>query len=153
MTSPTDLIPWPRHSAEDDRADDGRERPTPEARTPAGAVSLLLDARSRLHEAEEAELAGERFIAAHIAALRAAAAVVVARAGQRESKPASVWTLLTGAAPELREWADYFAARSDRRAVAEAGVPVTTASEADELLARSKRFLGIVGNGLLGAAR
>ncbi|GAA2340250.1 hypothetical protein GCM10009854_15840 [Saccharopolyspora halophila] len=153
MTSPTELIPWPRHSADDERAGDGRERPTPEADTPAGAVSLLLDARSRLHEAAEADLAGERFIAAHIAALRAASAVVVARAGQREGKPASVWTLLTDAAPELREWAAYFAARSDRRAVAEAGVPITTASEADELLARSERFLGIVGNSLLGAAR
>lgn len=151
MTCPTHLIPWPRHAA-DDREPPG-ERPTPQAETPAGAVSLLLDARTRLHEAGEADHAGDRFIAAHVAALRAASAVVVARAGQREGRPASVWTLVTGAAPELREWAAYFAARSDRRAAAEAGVPTTTAAEADELLARSRRFLDIVGHSLLGAAR
>ncbi|MFC7344074.1 SAV_6107 family HEPN domain-containing protein [Saccharopolyspora griseoalba] len=150
MTCPTDLIPWPRHSA-DDR--EPGERPSPQAEAPAGAVSLLLDARARLREADQADQPGDRFVAAHVAALRAASAVVVARAGQREGKPASVWTLLTAAAPELREWAAYFAARSDRRAAAEAGVPTTTTAEADELLVRSRRFLDVVGHSLLGATR
>ncbi|TDD91571.1 hypothetical protein E1202_05300 [Saccharopolyspora karakumensis] len=148
MSYPTDLsIPSPRYSVEN-------QGPTPEADTPAGALSLLLHARTCLHEAETADRPGERFIAAHLAALRAATAVVVARAAPREDKrPASVWQLLTAAAPELREWAAYFAARSNRRAAAEAGVRTTTDAHADELLDNSREFLGIVGRSLLGATR
>ncbi|TDD53945.1 SAV_6107 family HEPN domain-containing protein [Saccharopolyspora elongata] len=148
MSFSTDFsIPAPRHSVEN-------HEPTPEADTPAGSLSLLLDARSRLHEAEEADRPSERYVAAHVAALRAATAVVVARSWRREnSRPASVWTMLTAAAPEFREWAAYFAARSDRRAAAEAGVPTITRLDADGLLARSREFLEIVGRSLLGVAR
>ncbi|RRO14871.1 hypothetical protein EIL87_19305 [Saccharopolyspora rhizosphaerae] len=148
MSRPTDLsIPSPRYSAEN-------EGPTPEADTPAGALSLLLHARTCLHEAEIAGRPGERFVAAHLAALRAASAVVVARAVHRvDKRPASVWQLLTAAAPELREWAAYFAAHSNRRAAAEAGVPSTSDVHADELLENSREFLGIVGRNLLGATR
>ncbi|MEV5535505.1 SAV_6107 family HEPN domain-containing protein [Saccharopolyspora shandongensis] len=148
MSFSTDFsIPAPRHSVEN-------HEPTPEADTPAGSLTLLLDARSRLHEAEEADRPSERYVAAHVAALRAATAVVVARSWRREnSRPASVWTMLIAAAPEFREWAAYFAARSDRRAVAEAGVPTITWLDADGLLARSREFLEIVGRSLLGVAR
>ncbi|MER7014340.1 SAV_6107 family HEPN domain-containing protein [Saccharopolyspora sp. NPDC000359] len=149
MSFSTDLsIPAPRSSVED-------QGPTPEAETPAGSLSLLLNARTCLHEAEQAERPAERYVSAHVAALRAATAVVVARSWRRDEKgrPASVWTLLTGAAPELREWAAYFAARSDRRAAAEAGVPTITWLDADGLLARSREFLDIVGRSLLGVAR
>ncbi|MCI2421893.1 SAV_6107 family HEPN domain-containing protein [Saccharopolyspora sp. K220] len=147
MSFSTDLsIPAPRRSVEN-------HEPTPEAETPAGALSLLLHARTCLHEAEEADRPGDRFVAAHIAALRAATAVVVSRSWQLESsRPASVWTLLTEVAPELREWAAYFAARSDRRAAAEAGVPTITWLAADALLARSREFIDIVGRSLLGLA-
>ncbi|MDA3629921.1 SAV_6107 family HEPN domain-containing protein [Saccharopolyspora oryzae] len=148
MSFPADLsIPAPRSSVEN-------QGPTPEAETPAGSLSLLLNARTCLHEAEQAEHPGERYVSAHVAALRAATAVVVARSRQREQgRPASVWTLLIEAAPELREWAAYFAARSDRRAAAEAGVPTITWLDADGLLARSREFLDIVGRSLLGVAR
>ncbi|MEV6230655.1 SAV_6107 family HEPN domain-containing protein [Saccharopolyspora shandongensis] len=148
MSFSTDFsIPAPRHSVEN-------HEPTPEADTPAGSLTLLLDARSRLHEAEEADRPSERYVAAHVAALRAATAVVVARSWRSEnSRPASVWTMLTAAAPEFREWAAFYAARSDRRAVAEAGVPTITWLDADGLLARSREFLDIVGRSLLGVAR
>ncbi|GAA0540581.1 hypothetical protein GCM10011581_38220 [Saccharopolyspora subtropica] len=148
MSHSTELsIPAPRAAAED-------HGPIPSAAAPAGAVSLLLHARTCLNEAENADRPGERFVAAHIAALRAATAVVVARSWEREDRrPASVWTLVTGAAPELRRWAAYFAAHSDRRAAAEAGIPTITWTDADELLARSREFFDIVGRSLLGVVR
>ncbi|GAA4614153.1 SAV_6107 family HEPN domain-containing protein [Saccharopolyspora hordei] len=148
MSFSTDLaIPAPRSAVED-------QGPTPEAETPAGSLSLLLHARTCLHDAEQADRPAERYVAAHVAALRAATAVVVARSRQcGEQRPASVWRLVTDAAPELREWAAYFAARSDRRAAAEAGAPTITWLDADALLARSREFLDIVGRSLLGVAR
>ncbi|WP_263251815.1 SAV_6107 family HEPN domain-containing protein [Saccharopolyspora rosea] len=147
MSVPTGLsIPAQRHSAEDLTA-------TPPAEAPAGSVSLLLQARTCLHEAETAARPVDRFASAHVAALRAATAVLVARSRHRQrGRPASVWTLLTAAAPELREWAALFAAHSDRRAAAEAGVPVAE-EVADALLDRAREFLDIVGRSLLGVAR
>ncbi|GAA4878351.1 SAV_6107 family HEPN domain-containing protein [Saccharopolyspora cebuensis] len=146
MSIPNLSIPAPRRSVED-------HRPPQPADVPAGSMSLLVQARSSLHSAEGGASAGERYVAAHLAALRAATAVVVARARQQErTRPTSVWALLTAAAPELREWAAFFAARSDRRAAAEAGVPVT-GRDADDLVAKSREFLDVVGRNLTGAAR
>ncbi|QUH01261.1 hypothetical protein HUO13_10980 [Saccharopolyspora erythraea] len=142
-------IPAPRRSP-----DDHWPAPTPEAQAPAGSLSLLVQARACLLEAERTAKPAERYIAAHIAALRAATAVVVARSWQRErSRPTSVWRLLTDAAPELRDWAGFYAARSDRRAAAEAGIPGITADDADELLRRSEEFLDIVARSLSGVIR
>jgi len=92
----------------------------------------------------------ERYVAAHLAALRAASAVLAARArpldaGGRRQPPRSVWALLPGVAPELLEWAGFFAAGAGRRAAAEAGLPgVVTARDADDLLRDAETFLGLV---------
>src|SRR4051794_22033495 len=92
------------------------------------AVRLLMVSRSALRDAERAPTASERYAAAHLAALRAAAAVLAARArpldgrSQRARRPTSAWVLLTKVAPELTEWAAYFAAGADKRAAAEAGL-------------------------------
>jgi len=48
-------------------------------------------------------------------------------------------------APELTEWASFFAAGAAKRAAAEAGIPrVVTAREADDLLRAAEQFIGVV---------
>lgn len=117
-------------------------------RTPRQLLEL---ARTGLTEAS-AELApGMRYATAHLAALRAAAAVVAARAvpaptrAQERSRVRSVWTLLVVVAPELTEWALYFAAGASKRSAAEAGIPrAVTADEADWLLQAAGQFIDVV---------
>lgn len=90
----------------------------------------------------------ERYIAAHLAALRAAAAVLAARArpgiGHRtRGRPPTVWTLLAHVAPEMGEWAAFFAASARRRADAEAGRAIS-AREADDLVRAAAAFTDLV---------
>jgi SAV_6107-like HEPN len=115
------------------------------------AVRLLMTSRSALREAERAPTPGERYATAHLAALRAAAAVLAARArpldgrSPRARRPTSAWVLLTAVAPELSEWASYFAAGAGKRAAAEAGLRhAATAREADDLLRDATTFLALV---------
>jgi hypothetical protein len=112
------------------------------------ALRLLATARAALREAERAESAPERYATAHLAALRSAAAVLAARArpsDARSRRPTSAWVLLSGVAPELAEWARYFAAGADKRAAALAGLrTAVTVREADDLLRDATAFLGLV---------
>ena len=111
------------------------------------AQAQLTRARSGLVEAALATSAGERYVAAHLAALRAAAAVLAARTRPttRRGAPPSVWTMLATVAPELHEWAAFFAAGASRRADAEAGIPgAVGAREADDLLRDAETFLALV---------
>jgi hypothetical protein len=114
-------------------------------RTPA---ELLALARRGLAEAEQQRADGLRYATAHLAALRAAAAVLAARARPapgRRSRLTSVWALLTLVAPELSEWAVYFAASAAKRAAAEAGIPrVVNAREADDLMRSAESFVSVV---------
>lgn len=114
-------------------------------RTP---LELLAVARRGLAEAEEQHVDGLRYAAAHLAALRAAAAVLAMRARPapaRRSRPASVWTLLAVVAPELGEWAAYFASGAAKRAAAEAGIRhVVSTREADDLLRGALAFVAVV---------
>jgi hypothetical protein len=112
------------------------------------ASQLLALARHGLDDAETQRVDGLRYATAHLAALRAAAAVVAARAKpvpSRRSKLTSVWDLLTLVAPALGEWAAFFAASAGKRAAAEAGIPrVVTAREADDLLRAAASFVAVV---------
>jgi hypothetical protein len=114
-------------------------------RTPA---ELLVLARRGLEEAAETRPDGLRYAAAHLSALRAAAAMLAARAQPaptRRNRVTSVWTLLLMVAPELREWATYFAAGASKRAAAQAGIPrVVTTREADDLLRAAEQFVTLV---------
>src|SRR3982751_3618090 len=93
-------------------------------RTPA---QLLTIARQGLAEAAQTRPDGLRYAAAHLAALRAAAAVLAARARpaapSRRSRVTSAWSLLVLVAPEFTDWASYFALGAAKRAAAEAGIP------------------------------
>ncbi|MDQ7905906.1 SAV_6107 family HEPN domain-containing protein [Phytohabitans sp. ZYX-F-186] len=114
-------------------------------RTPA---ELLVLARRGLEEAAQTRPDGLRYAAAHLSALRAAAAMLAARAQPaptRRNRVTSVWTLLLMVAPELREWATYFAAGASKRAAAQAGIPrVVTSREADDLLRAAEQFVAVV---------
>ena len=116
----------------------------------AAVEALLAAARAGLGEAALATVPAERYAAAHLSALRAAAAVLGARAqpappSPRRTRPTSAWALLPQVAPELREWAAFFAAGARKRAAAEAGLPgAVTAREADDLLRDAETFLAVV---------
>jgi SAV_6107-like HEPN len=121
----------------------------PRCRVAPSALALLESARRGHADAiGEAEPAG-RYVAAHLAALRAAAAVVAARgepvSGSRRRRPRSVWELLPQVEPTLAEWAAFFAAGASKRAAAEAGLSrAVTAREADDLLRDAEIFLSVV---------
>jgi hypothetical protein len=114
-------------------------------RTPA---QLLAIARQGLVEAAQTRPDGLRYAAAHLAALRAAAAMLAARARPsptRRQRVTSVWTLLVMVAPELTDWANYFATGATKRAAAEAGIPrVVSPREADDLLRAAEQFVAVV---------
>lgn len=117
------------------------------APVPRTAWSLLASASEELAEAARTSQPARRFAAAHLAGLRAAAAVLAVRArpGRRSHRPANVWALLTAVAPELGEWPVFFASGSATRAAAEAGVTgLVSERDADDQVRQSAQFLEIV---------
>jgi len=87
------------------------------------AATDLARASEALAEAEESRDHLIRYASAHVAALRAAAAVLAVRAkpaASRRPVQRNVWVLLAKVAPELGEWAAFFAAGAPKRAAAEA---------------------------------
>jgi hypothetical protein len=115
---------------------------------PPAAAQLLTQASRALAEAEACtDDPRRRYATAHLAALRAAAAVLAARTrpegGRR--RPRSAWDLLERVAPELGEWAGFFAAGAGKRAAAEAGLSsAVTEREADDLVRDAGAFLAVV---------
>ncbi|MGK5532303.1 SAV_6107 family HEPN domain-containing protein [Streptomyces sp. URMC 129] len=130
---PTDVHPVPR-------------------RAPASpaALDLLAQAERGLAEAASLSDPGEAYVAAHLAALRAAAAVLAVRGrpeptarGRRRIR--SVWEVLPEIAPELAEWSVLFAASAERRARIEAGIRgVAGRGDADDLRRAGGFFLRLV---------
>ena len=120
----------------------------PRCRVAPSALALLESARHGLLAAEGEVSAGGRYVSAHLAALRAAAAVVAARAEPgattRRKRPQSVWELLPRVEPALCEWAAFFAAGAGKRAAAEAGLPrAVSLREADDLLRDAETFVSL----------
>ncbi|ADU48467.1 hypothetical protein Intca_1956 [Intrasporangium calvum DSM 43043] len=106
-------------------------------------LDLLERARCTLEDACRTADASERYRDAHLGALRAAAAIVAARTTpSARSRPRSVWQVLPGVAPELAEWAAFFAACSTHRSVIDRGGRIP-AREADDLLRQAEMFLEI----------
>lgn len=119
-------------------------------------LGLLASARRSLAEAESAADCGERFCAAHMSALRTAAAMTAERGrpSSGRQKLMSVWVLLERVAPEHAHWATYFAAGAQLRAAVEAGaVSAVSARAADDQLRAAQEFLALVESsvGLLAA--
>src|SRR4051794_18360238 len=120
---------------------------------PATTHSYLARAAESLSEAMTADEATTRYACAHVAALRAAAALLAPRA--RPAVPArrkpqkNAWVLLAEVAPELAEWAGFFAAGAGKRAAAEAGSRRAVSDrEADDLVRDAQRFVALVESSL-----
>jgi hypothetical protein len=118
---------------------------------PAATHAYLERAAASLREAITTSEVPLRYAHAHVAALRATAALLAARAtptvGQRRgrSPQKNAWVLLAEVAPELSEWAAFFSAGAAKRAAAEAGSRrAVTEREADDLVRDADRFLGLV---------
>jgi SAV_6107-like HEPN len=138
----------------------GPDRSRPDrvrCRVAPSALALLESARQGLVSAENDPSAGGRYVGAHLAALRAAAALVAARAEPappRRRRPQSVWEMLPRVEPTLSEWAAFFAAGAGKRAAAEAGLPRAVSSrEADELLRDATTFVSLAESALGVAAQ
>lgn len=122
----------------------------------------LRRARSCLAEAELAQRPSDRYLAAHLAALRVVAIVLTCRAsatigrsagprapstGQAWSagRPQNAWRMLAEVAPELAEWAAFFAATEAKRDAIRAGASsIVSAREADDLVRDARAFLRLV---------
>ncbi|WP_370151046.1 SAV_6107 family HEPN domain-containing protein [Streptacidiphilus sp. EB129] len=120
------------------------------AGAPPAALDLLAQAYRGLDEARGMQGALERYAVAHLAALRASASVLAVR-GRPEESPRrrgrirSAWEVLPEVAPELAEWALYYAAGAPKRAAAEAGIAsAATLREADDLIRNTALFLRVV---------
>jgi hypothetical protein len=116
---------------------------------PATTHSYLARAADSLAEAADASEVTTRYACAHVAALRAAAALLAARARPtpttRRRPQKNAWVLLAEVAPELAEWATFFAAGAAKRAAAEAGSSRSvTERDADDLVRDADRFLAVV---------
>jgi hypothetical protein len=111
------------------------------------ALALLTQARAALADAAATDDAGERFGQAHLAALRTGAAVLAERGRPAATRRRliSVWVLIEAVAPELGEWAAYFAAGAAVRAAVEAGaVNAVGLRAADDQVRAAKAFLELV---------
>jgi hypothetical protein len=116
---------------------------------PAATHSYLERAAASLREAMTASEVPQRYACAHVAALRATAALLAARARPaltpRRGRQKNAWVLLAEVAPELGEWAAFFSAGAAKRAAAESGSRrAVTEREADDLVRDADRFLGLV---------
>ena len=114
-------------------------------------IAYLDRAAASLQEAITSTDVGLRYAFAHVAALRATAALLAARARpsvpHRRGRPVqrNAWVLLAEVAPEFAEWAAFFSAGAAKRAAAEAGSRrAVTEREADDLVRDADRFLGLV---------
>lgn len=122
----------------------GRAATAPPARD---ALALLRQAADQLAEAHREPEPVRRYPAAYLAALRAGAAVLAMRARPRPRRgaPRDVWRLLAEVAPELEEWAVFFASCSRTRAAAEAGIDrLVDRRGADDLLRQAEQFVARV---------
>ena len=115
---------------------------------PATTHSYLARAAESLSEAVAASDVATRYACAHVSALRAAAALLASRAQPtptRRRTQKNAWVLLSEVAPELAEWARFFAAGAPKRAAAEAGsTRAVNDREADDLVRDADRFLAVV---------
>ncbi len=122
---------------------------TPHSPPPASLRADLQRAHAAILEAELAEHPGERFLAAHLAALRVAAIVLTVRGGPpsggRSRGRRDAWEAVADVAPEFAQWATLFAATEPKRDAVRSGArAIVTAREADDLVRDARAFLTVV---------
>jgi hypothetical protein len=113
------------------------------ARTAPRAAELLSRADAELLAAQFSSEAWEQFSHAHLAALRAGAAVIASRgrpAGRRALR--TVWEILDVVAPELTSWSGYFAGAAALRSAVDAGrFDAVTPGRAEEAVCAAEDFV------------
>lgn len=105
----------------------------------------LARADAELLTAQYSPEAWERFTHAHLAALRAAAAVVAARGRPaRRGAPHTVWGMLADVAPELARWAAVFADGAQLRTAVDAGwFDAVSPDRAEQALCDAEDFVDV----------
>jgi hypothetical protein len=110
---------------------------------PSSALDLLRRADGELLAAQLSSEPADVFTHAHLAALRAAAAVLAVRglpSGRRKPRP--VWQMLATVAPEAADWATFFAAGAPLRLAVDAGrFDAVDATHAERTLDAAEDFL------------
>jgi SAV_6107-like HEPN len=134
-----------------------QHRPGPGAHlagaTPGSAAALVRQARAGVAEAQHEADPAQRYATAYLAALRAAAAMLALRGRPHRgrARPTSAWVLLTRLAPELSEWAVFFASASATRAAILAGVTRNVSQRsADDLVREAAQFTDLVAEAVAG---
>jgi len=114
----------------------------------SSAVYAAMDraARSLGEAAQAVDRPGDRYVSAHVAALQVTAAVLAARAKPvGRGRVLNAWVLLERVAPELGEWATYFAAGARVRSAVEAGLDHAVSQRAaDDLLRGAEQYFNEV---------
>jgi hypothetical protein len=108
-------------------------------------AQTLARADTELLAAQFSGEAWERFTHAHLAAVRAAAAVVSSR-GRPSGRgaPRTVWEMLVVVAPEMARWAALFADGARLRAALEAGrFEAVSVARADQALCDAEDFVDV----------
>ncbi|GIG23172.1 hypothetical protein Cch01nite_38960 [Cellulomonas chitinilytica] len=120
-----------------------RTLPGGAALVPARVAEQLGRADAELLAAQFSSEPWEQFSHAHLAALRAGAAVVAStgRPGGRRG-PRSVWEMLDVVAPDLGRWSAYFAAAAPLRSAVDAGrFDAISAERAEQAVCAAEDFV------------
>ena len=120
------------------------------------AARLVRRAEDELAQVTSGQDPQQAFVHAHMAALRAAAAVLEIQVvpGGRRRRVRSVWEQLAESGLQWQEWAGYFAQGAHTRAAIESGRTVRlTRAEAEQLVAAATDFLGLVQDAVTSSAR
>ena len=112
--------------------------------TAASALELVERSRADLLQACHSRGIAQRYQHSQLAAMRAAAALVSARAVPTgQAGPRSLWDLLPSVAPELTEWAGFFAAVTSRHPSLAGSVPAVLLRQAETFVELVCRALGL----------
>lgn len=112
------------------------------APVPEAVIDLLARSDAELVAATLASAPGETLVHAHLAALRAGAALVQVR-GRPGGRPAprTVWDMVAAVAPDLAGWSAFFADNAAARSAVEAGRgDLVDRARADRALAAAEDF-------------
>ena len=112
-----------------------------EVPVPASALELLVRSDSELVAAQLSTVPEEQFLHAHLAALRAGAALLqVTGRPARRPVPRTVWDMVSAVAPELGEWTAFFADGAATRSAVEAGRGAVDSARAERTLSAAEDF-------------
>jgi hypothetical protein len=128
----------------------------PERSTPKPAplaLKLVESARQKLAAGKRDTSAVDRYVAAYMAALRAAAAVIAAKPKQgdlgRRRRPQNIWELLPRAEPALGRWAAHFSAVAAARGPVRFGrIWPVSRRQADMLFGDAEAFVSLAEDAL-----